>query len=73
MITKSLPLHCVYCNAYMGEFVSVAQYHSALDHPDEDIPSPQVILDHCQLVADSYRLRHLVGALEALIPGDFGA
>ena len=63
MTTQQPPLHCPACNAYLGRHVWFAQEHHVSDHPDEDIPTPEEIIEYSALVRLKYRLRNIMAPL----------
>ena len=67
-MNNRLNLFCPKCNAWCGEFVSVAQLHFVAAHPGVELPTAQQIIEYAAQVRLKHQLRNVMAPLAALAP-----
>ena len=69
-MNNRLSLFCPKCNAWCGEYISVAQLHFAAAHPDDEITTVEDITYYSGDVRLKYQLRNIMAPLAALAPDE---
>ena len=67
-MNNRLSLFCPKCNAWCGEYISVAQLHFVSDHPGDELPTAAELIAYAAQVRLKYKLRNIMAPLEALAP-----